>query len=79
MQSETDWTQWAESLQRLKLDGLVAWVLDAGAPLTVLGAQAMYIAQPFLGGKHTTAIARMLESDEDTQAFARMLRSERAA
>ncbi|HQV93481.1 MAG TPA: hypothetical protein PLF41_03375 [Anaerolineales bacterium] len=79
MQSQTDWTQWVESLQRLKLDGLVAWVLDAGAPLTVLGAQVMYITQPFLGGKHTTAIAHMLESDEETQAFARVLRGGGAA
>lgn len=79
MQSKTDWTEWAESLQRLKLDGLVAWVLDAGAPLTVFGAQVMYITQPFIGGKHTTAIARMLESDQETQAFARILRGGRAA
>ena len=79
MQSKTDWTQWAESLQRLKLDGLVAWVLDAGAPLSVLGAQAIHIAQPFLGGKHSTAIAHMLETDEETQAFLRVLRGERVA
>ncbi len=79
MQSKMDWTQWAESLRRLKLDNLVAWVLDAGAPLTVLGAQAIYLTQPFLGGKHSTAIAHMLESDEETQSFARVLRRERTA
>jgi len=45
----------------------------------VLGAQVMYITQPFLGGKHTTAIAHMLESDEETQAFARVLRGGGAA
>ncbi len=79
MQSKADRTQWAESLQRLKIDGLVAWVLDAGAPLTVLGAQALYITQPFLGGKHTNAIAHMLESDEETQEFSRLLRGGRTA
>ena len=79
MQSKTDWTQWVDYMQSLKLEGLVAWVLDAGAPITVLGAQVMYITQPFLGGKHTTAIAHMLESDEETQAFARVLRGGRAA
>ena len=79
MQSKTDWTQWAESLHRLKLNGLVAWVLDAGAPLTVLGAQVIYITQPFLGGEKAIAFAHMLEKDEDTQAFAQYLRRERVA
>lgn len=79
MQSKTDRTQWAESLQRLKLDGLIAWVLDAGAPLTVLGAQVIYLTHPFLGGKQSIAIASMLESDEETQAFVRILRDERVA
>lgn len=79
MQSKADRTQWAQSLRRLNLDGLVAWVLDAGAPLTMLGAQLLYITQPFLGGKHTGAIARMLESDEETQEFSRLLRGGRTA
>jgi len=79
MQSETDWTQWAESLQNLKLDGLVAWLLDAGAPLTVLGAQLIYLTQPFFGGKNSMTIAHMLEEDKEAQAFAEFLRAERAA
>lgn len=77
MQSRADWSYWAESLRRFKLDGLVSWMLEAGAPLTVLGAQALYISQPFLGGKEwTTAFAHMLEEDEEVQAFARYLRGE---
>jgi hypothetical protein len=79
MQSNTAWTQWAESLKRLKLDGLALWLLEAGAPLTVLGAQVMYMSQPFLGGKESNAIAHMLENDEETQEFARLLRSERCS
>src|SRR6266545_4438613 len=49
MQSRPDWPNWAESLRRCKLDGLASWLLEAGAPLTVLGAQAIYISQPFRG------------------------------
>jgi hypothetical protein len=76
MQSKMTWSHWAESLRRLKLDGLVLWLLEAGAPLTVLGAQALYVTGPFVGGKDSNAIAHMLEDDEETQAFARVLRGE---
>jgi hypothetical protein len=79
MQSRPDWSHWAETLRRLKLDGLASWLLEAGAPLTVLGAQALYISQPFLGGKRGTSwnsFAHMLEEDEEAQAFARFLRGE---
>jgi hypothetical protein len=79
MQSRPDWSLWAESLRRFKLDGLASWLLEAGAPLTVLGAQMMYFSQPFLGGKRAgswSSFARMLEEDGEAQAFARYLRGE---
>jgi len=76
MQSKMTWSQWAESLRRLKLDGLVAWFLEAGAPLTVLGAQVIYMTQPFVGGKESNELARMLEEENETSAFARYLRGE---
>ena len=44
----------------------------------VLGAQALYFSQPFLGGKLSNSLARMLEEDEEAQAFARYLRGEDA-
>jgi hypothetical protein len=76
MQSRSEWSEWAESLRRLKLDVLAAWLLEAGGPLTVLGAQAVYLGQPFLGGKTLDSLAHMLEEDEESQAFARYLRGE---
>ena len=76
MQSRPDWPHWAATLHRLKLDGLASWLLEAGAPLTVLGAQALYLSQPFLGGKRWNSFAHMLEEDEEAQAFARYLRGE---
>ena len=76
MQSRADWSHWAESLRRFKLDGLASWLLEAGAPLTLLGAQALYIGQPFLGGKELNSFAHMLEKDDEVQAFARYLRGE---
>ncbi|MEO8357022.1 MAG: hypothetical protein ABI621_14005 [Chloroflexota bacterium] len=76
MQPRSQWSKWAESLRRLKLDSLAAWFLEAGGPLTLLGAQAVYLSQPFIGGKKLDSLAQMLEEDEETQAFARYLRGE---
>ena len=76
MQSKTDWSQWAESLRRLKLEGFAAWFLEAGSPLTLLGAQAIYLSQPFIGGEKMNSLAHMLEEEDETQAFARYLRGE---
>ena len=76
MQPRSEWSKWAESLRRLKLDSFAAWFLEAGSPLTVLGAQAVYLSQPFIGGKKLDSLAHMLEEDEETQAFARYLRGE---
>lgn len=76
MQPRSEWSTWAESLRRLKLDGVAAWLLEAGGPLTVLGAQAVYLSQPFMGGNKLDSLAHMLEEDEETQAFARYLRGE---
>jgi len=76
MQSRSEWSKWAESLRRLKLDGFAAWLLEAGGPLTVLGAQALYFGQPFVGGKKLDSLALMLEDDKETAAFARFLRGE---
>lgn len=79
MQARSEWSGWAESLRRLKLDGLAAWALEAGGPLTILGAQAVYISQPFFGGKNLNSLAHMLEEDEEALAFARYLRGEESA
>lgn len=78
MQSRPEWPYWAETLRRLRMDGLASWLLEAGAPLTVLGAQVLYISQPFLGGKTWNSFAQMLEEDEEAKAFARFLSGEGA-
>jgi hypothetical protein len=76
MPLHTDWSKWVETLHRFKLDGLASWFLEAGSPLKLLGAQALYIGQPFVGGGQLEAIAHMLEDEEETQAFANYLRGE---
>lgn len=76
MQSKMVWSQWAQTLQRHQLDGLVAWLLESGAPLTLLGAQLMHLAQPFISGTHTQLIASMLEDEEQTAGFLQALRGD---
>ena len=76
MQPRSEWSEWAESLRRFKLDGFAAWFLEAGGPFTILGAQAVYFSQPFVRGGKLNSLARMLEEDEESQAFARYLRGE---
>ena len=76
MQSRADWSTWAETLRRFKLEGLASWFLEAGSPLSTLGAQLLYASQPFLGGKQINMLAQMLEDDQETEAFVRYLRGE---
>jgi hypothetical protein len=69
------WTEWARSLQRLKLDSFTAWLLEAGAPVALLGAQAFFVVAPFFGPQ-SNAFGRLLEDPEETRAFAQFLREE---
>jgi hypothetical protein len=71
--SRPHWSDWANQLHRLKLDAIVAWMLEAGSPVTLLGAQTFFIARPFLGPQ-SDVIAHLLEEDDEVRAFAAYLR-----
>ncbi len=66
------WSNWAETIRRLRLDGLVVWFLDAGRPLSLIAAQVMYAASPLIG-RGIERLGGILESDEESAAFARLL------
>lgn len=59
------WARWSGDVRRLRLDGVVGALLDAGAPLAPLGAHLLWIAQPALGlfvpHDDVAALARLLE------------------
>lgn len=76
MQTRANWSQWAETLRRFKMDGFASWLLDAGSPLAIIGAQTLYMGQPFVGGEKFNALVHMLEEESETQAFVRYLRGE---
>lgn len=68
------WPEWREVLRRHQLQGIVGWLLEAGAPLALISAQLLYIGGPWLGGG-AHQLAHLLESDEETMEFLRYLDS----
>jgi len=72
------WHVWADSLRRWGLEELVAGILDALGPLNLLGAQVIFLGQPFLGQMlpdgHWDALAEVLENNRQTKAFTAYLR-----
>jgi len=74
------WHGWAELLHCYGLENLVAWLLEAAGPMTVLGAQALYLGGPLLRPAKTDmrwdALAGLLEDRDETLAFTAFLRKE---
>lgn len=70
------WEKWADTLTRFKVKSLVAWLLEAGEPLLLVGAQILYFGQPLLGHDRVKDLAEFLEDQEETRAFASFLKKE---
>jgi len=77
-ETRSAWPRWAKFLRGYRLDNLVAWALEAAGPLTVLGAQALYVGAPLLRSALTDpqckALADLLEERNEALAFADFLR-----
>jgi hypothetical protein len=78
--SQHIWQDWARILHRWGVQDIVASLLEAFGPLSLLGAQVVYLGQPILGrlgaNDHLEELAHMLENRADTQAFVNFLREE---
>ena len=72
------WPRWAESWRRYQLNDLIASFLEAGSPLALLGAQAIYFSSGFLKSDQLTALAETLEEETEARAFASFLAGEGA-
>ena len=74
------WSLWAEFLRRHGMEHLVAWMLEAAGPLTVVGAQILYMGGPLLPRAismgQVNALAGLLEDGSEALAFAAYLRKE---
>jgi len=67
------WPRWAETLRRYRLHDFAATLLEAGGPLALLGAQALYFSRSFFDSDQLTALAETLEEETETHAFASFL------
>lgn len=73
------WPRWAETLRRLHLEQFAASLLEAGSPLALLGAQALYFGSVFLNDSgQALALAETLEEQDEAFAFAAFLTRETA-
>lgn len=74
------WRTWARSMYRWGVNDIVASFLEAAGPLTLLGAQIIYILHPLAVNQRfnnsLSVLADMLEKSEDTQVFINLLREE---
>lgn len=70
------WPRWAKTLRRYQLHELTASLLEAGSPLALLGAQALYFSRGLIGNDQLTALAVTLEEDNEARAFASFLINE---
>ena len=72
------WQDWAQSLHRWGISNWVAAFLEAAGPLTIIGAQAIYLTNPILKNMFTdeklNALTQMLEEPGETHAFVTYLR-----
>jgi hypothetical protein len=72
------WRVWVERAHRWGLGEEIASLLEAAGPLTTLGAQAIYLVQPFLSpvvpADSLEVLAAMLEEPDQTRSFAALLR-----
>lgn len=79
-ETRSAWLGWAKILHRYGLENVVAWALEAAGPLTLLGAQAIYIGGPLLRPALTDmqrdALAGLLENRTEALAFTTFLREE---
>ena len=78
VQNQHIWETWAETLNRWGLRSLTATFLEALGPLSLFGAQVVYVGQsffnPLLPEGHLDALADLLENPQETQAFISILR-----
>lgn len=67
------WNRWAESLRKYELQNIVASLLEGTSPLTVVGVQVIYFSGGLIRNDQLSALAAMLEDENEARAFASYL------
>lgn len=65
----------ARKLRATGMGGILAVLLEAAGPLTVIGAQAAYFAEPLFGAAELRALGRVLEDPQQVRQLIDELRS----
>jgi hypothetical protein len=71
--------KWIQTLYKLRLQNFIATLLEALGPVSVLGAQLVYLSQPvlssFISQETSQDFAKILEDPAETASFIKALRS----
>ena len=77
-QNSQIWQIWADNLNRWGFKDLAVTTLEALGPLSLLGAQLLYIGQPFIDSffpkGYLEALANLFENPQEKQEFIAFLR-----
>ena len=72
------WRTWVDIIHRWGLQNLLASLIEGLGPLTIIGAQMIYIGQPMLNGilpgDQMQALSELLEDRDQAARFAAYLR-----
>lgn len=72
------WRDWSKALHKWGVRELAATFLESFGPLTLVGAQLMYMCQPLFQSstldRNLQALSHLLEDSAETQAFVTYLR-----
>jgi hypothetical protein len=71
------WPEWTKTLQKLGLAEFVVWALEVAGPLNIVGAQMLYISEPFFSSNSSqslNALATLLEQEDEARAFIDLLK-----
>jgi hypothetical protein len=68
------WQSWANSLQRWGLADSAVLILDLLGPVSILGAQLIYLSQPFFPNESVRAASHLLENPDRLRAFTGLLK-----
>jgi hypothetical protein len=82
-EAHASWSKWANFLRIHQLDGLVAWAMEAAGPMTLIGAQVLYLGDPLIRpvipGRQLDELVNLLEETSETQAFVAYLRGDHSS
>ncbi len=79
MEIQKNREKWIETLYKLRLQNFIATFLEALGPVSILGAQLVYLSQPilspFFSPDHSRELAKILEDPAETALFIKALRT----